>query len=302
MVSRTSALACTAVLLAASSVSAQRGPGDSLTLLQKAVACQSPPRLAFEPTDAIRIVGSQDVVSRELFGSPEVLVLDAGANRELKVNAIYFTRRVYRTAETLHDKVPHTLQTSGWVRVVAVNNTMALVSPEHTCTDIRSGDFLEPFAAPVVQEGDALAPIVQSELDFDVWLKVLHGEIERDSVGTNEFATIEHGFDRDVKVGTRFAVYRDLQLTNNPLKRIGEAIAVWVGPSLTLVRVTSARDAIFSGDVMVPRKSDGVKVPPAPSPAEAGGRAKTSAESPVTRPYGCQSGGRVPPQSPQCAD
>ena len=48
-------------------------------------------------------------------------------------------------------------------------------------------------------------------------------------------------------VGTRFAVYRDLQLAQNPLKRIGEAVAVSVGPSLTVVRITSARDAVFSG-------------------------------------------------------
>ena len=54
----------------------------------------------------------------------------------------------------MKDKLPHTVQTSGWVRVVAVNDTTALVSPEHTCGDIRAGDFLEPFVAPIVQEGD----------------------------------------------------------------------------------------------------------------------------------------------------
>jgi hypothetical protein len=212
--------------------------------------------LATEPVDAIRIVGSQDTVDRGTFGMPEVLVLNGGTNRGLKVDTLYFVRRLYRTAETQHDKLAHTVQTGGWVRVVAVNEKMALVSPVHACGDIRAGDYLEPFVAPVVQEGDAMLPLVQNELNFDEYARVLHGDIERRSAGTNEFATLDHGSDRNIRVGTRFAIYRDLKLAQNPLKRIGEAVAVSVGPSMTLVRLTSARDAVFPGDVMVPRAAD----------------------------------------------
>jgi hypothetical protein len=286
---RSTALACAAVLSAASSVTAQSQPGDSLTPLQVAVACASPPVVTTEPADAVRIVGSQDVVERDTFGKPEVLTLSGGADHGIAVNTMYFARRLYRTAETQHDKLAHSVQTSGWVRVVAVNEKMALVSPEHTCGDIRTGDYLEPFVAPIVPEGDVLAPIVQSELNFALWSKVLYGEQNRGMTGTNEFATVEHGLDRNIRVGTRFAVYRDLQLAQNPLKRIGEAIAVSVGPLMTVVRVTSARDAVFSGDIMVPRTVDGVIPEPPPPPP------------PATLLSGCQNGSRVPPQNPQCA-
>jgi len=244
--------------------------------------------MANEPTDAVRIVGSQDVVPRETFGSPEVLVLNAGTAKDVRVNNIYYVRRLLRGAETLKDKVPHTVQTSGWVRVVAATDTMALVSPEHTCSDIRVGDYLEPFVAPTVQDGGALMPLIQSELNFALYSRVLHGELDRRSVGTNEFATIEHGLDRNIRVGSRFAVYRDLQLDKNPLKRIGEAVAVAVGPSLTLVRVTSARDAIFTSDVMVPRTADGVTREPPPPP-----------ETPSLL-SDCRNESRVPPQNPRC--
>jgi hypothetical protein len=293
---RTIALACASVLLVASSVSAQNQPGDSLTALQMAVACQSPPVLAIEPVDAVRVIGSQDVVPRGVFGTPEVLVLDGGTNRNIRVNDVYFVRRLYRTAETKHDKLPHVVVTVGWVRVVASNANTALVSPEHTCSEINSGDYLETFAPPVVQEGDTLTPLVQGELNFEAYSRVLHGQLERRSVGTNEFATLDHGLDHNIRVGVRFAVYRDLQLVDHPLKRIGEAIAVSVGPSLTLVRITSARDAIFAGDVMVPRAVDGVKA--APPPSEAADRRK----GPTTPLSGCRNEGRVPPQSLRCAD
>jgi len=288
MTSRTTALACTAVLAIASCVTALAQSGETLTALQTAVACQSPPVLATEPTDALHIVGSQDVVGRTTFGMPEVLVLDGGTGRSVKVNDVYFVRRLFRTAETQRDKLPHTVQTIGWIRVIAVNEKTALASPEHTCSDLRTGDFLEPFTPPLAMEGAALTPIVQGELNFDLWSRVLHGELERRSAGTNEFATIEHGVDRNIKVGTRFAVYRDLRLAQNPLKRIGEAIAVSVGPSMTLVRVTSARDAVFTGDLMVPRTADGVVREPPPPPG------------PPTLLSDCQNEARVPPQNPRC--
>jgi len=255
MRSWTIALVFAPVLAGASSVAAQVPPAGSMTALQTAVACQSPPVLATEPANAIRIVGSQDVVGRTTFGMPEVLVIDAVVG-QVTVNDVYFVRRLFRTAETLHDKLAHTVQTIGWVRIVAANGLSSLASPEHACSDIRAGDYLEPFVAPTVSESAALGPLIQSELTFDAPAKVLHGELERRTAGANEFATIDHGVDHNIRVGTRFAVYRDLRLSKNPLKRIGEAIAVSVGPTMTLVRVTSARDAIFTGDYMVPRATD----------------------------------------------
>ena len=273
MRSRSVALACASVLAVASSVSAQNPAVDSMTLLQKAVACASPPILATEPpADTLHVAGSQDVVSRDLFGTPEVLVLSGGLDHDVRVNNLYYVRRIVRGAETIKDRMPHAVQTTGWVRIVSVNEKMALASPEHTCSEIRPGDYLEPFVPPVVMEGAAMAPLVQTELNFDAYSRVMHGEMQRSSIGTNEFAMIDHGFDYNIRVGTRFAIYRDLKLAKNPLKRIGEAIAVTVGPQLTVVRVTSARDAVFAGDVLVPRTADGVVVPPPPPPPQAKAR------------------------------
>src|SRR5436190_7598547 len=266
MSSRTIALSCASVLLAASSVSAQNPAVDSLTTMQKAVACTSPPILAADPPDALRIVGSQDAVSRAVFGSPEVLVLSGGTDHDVKVNDLYFVRRVQRGAETLKDrKVPHGVQTAGWVRVVSVNERMALASPEHTCSEMRVGDYLEPFVPPVAMDSAAMPPLIQSELNFDAYSRVLYGDLGRRAIGANEFATIDHGLDFNIRVGARFAVYRDLKLAQNPLKRIGEGVAVMVGPQMTVVRITSARDALFPGDVMVPRTADGAQAP-APTP------------------------------------
>ena len=85
------------------------------------MACAQPPFLMLQPADAPRIVGSQDVVVRSTFGAPELLVINAGSARGIQINQQFYVRRLFRSAETLHDKVPHTVETAGWVRVVAVN-------------------------------------------------------------------------------------------------------------------------------------------------------------------------------------
>src|SRR5436190_5688876 len=149
-----------------------------MTTVQKAVACASPPIPVTDPPGVLRIAGSQDVVNRDLFGTPEVLVLSGGADHDVKVNNLYYVRRVLRGAETINNKkLPHSVQTTGWVRVVSVNERMALVSPEHTCSEMRVGDYLEPFVPPIVMEGAVTAPLVQSELNFDAYSRVLHGEL-----------------------------------------------------------------------------------------------------------------------------
>jgi hypothetical protein len=61
-------------------------------------------------------------------------------------------------------------------------------------------------------------------------------------------------------IGSHFAIYRDREVTGLPLTPIGEATAVSVGPTLAVVRITQARDAVLTRDVVVPR-----------GPARAGG-------------------------------
>ena len=62
-----------ACALAASGAAAQTA--DKLTPVQIAVACAPPPVVASVPAEASRIIGSQDSVNRNVFGTPEVLIV-----------------------------------------------------------------------------------------------------------------------------------------------------------------------------------------------------------------------------------
>ncbi|HUK32816.1 MAG TPA: hypothetical protein VLV86_02835, partial [Vicinamibacterales bacterium] len=84
--------------------SAQTPP---LSSSQITVSCAPLPDVQFVPISAPRIMGSQDVVSRSTFGTPELLVVNAGASNGMQINQQYFVRRLFRTAETHTDKLPH---------------------------------------------------------------------------------------------------------------------------------------------------------------------------------------------------
>ena len=270
-------LAATIALVGTGVVASAQAP-EPLTTAQVSVACAPPPFLTMEPADAPRIVGSQDVVTKGNFGTPELLVLSAGSARGIQVNQQFFVRRIFRTAETLHDKLPHTVQTVGWVRIVAANPAMAIASPDHVCSEIREGDYLEAFVAPALPAGDISVPVITGDLDFKNYSRVLYGTAQKRSSGTSDYVMIDHGGDRKIDVGSHFAIWRDLQKTGIPLTAVGEATAVAVGPSMSLLLVTKARDAVFTDDIIVPRLSAGLAAeavspgtPPSfapPSPAD----------------------------------
>jgi hypothetical protein len=239
------------VSLAASTAFAQ-APVPALTAAQTDVACAPAPYLGVTPVDAPYVAGDQNTVTRALVGDGNPLVINAGTDRGVHFNDRYFVRRVFRSADDLRSPEPHLVATTGWVHIIAVNQTMALAAVDHTCSHILEGDFLEAFHAPVVPENIAV-PETTGELDFRAYGRVLYGDRERWAAGTGEFMLIDRGADKNVVVGSHFAVYRDREVTGLPLTPIGEATAVSVGPALSVIRITQARDAVVTRDLVIPR-------------------------------------------------
>jgi hypothetical protein len=245
-------VALAAVCALAASGAAAQTP-DTLSPAQVAVACAPPPIIATVPADATRVISSQDAQSRNLFGMPDQLVVNGGTERGLQLGQQYFVRRLARTAENYKDKLPHQVRTSGWVRVVAVNATTTIVNVEHACGDILVGDYLDVFQMRPLPDADITSVDTTGEPDFAAFGRVLYGSEERRSGGAGEFMLIDRGTNHSVAVGAHFAIYRDIRVTGAPLAWIGEATVVSIGPTMALVRINRARDAIFTGDYVVPR-------------------------------------------------
>ena len=159
-----------------------------------------------------------------------------------------------RSAETYRDNLPHQVHTIGWVRVVAVNETTTIASVDHACGDILVGDFLEPFQMPALP-GDVTAVDTTREPDFTSIGRCCTASDERRSSGAGEFMLIDRGMTRTCTVGGHYAIYRDLKAPGTPLTPSAKPRSCLVGPTMALIRINRARDAVFSGDLAVPRSN-----------------------------------------------
>ncbi len=201
------------------------------------------------PMHGLRIVGSQDTVPRTLFGPRDLVVLSGGAQQGLQLDQLYFSRRTYTFGRSTQGQA-QTIHTTGRLRIVAVNDTTAIAQIEQACDGVMAGDYLEPFVAPAPpSESTESAP---GSLDFSSLGRVLFGDEQRWLAEPGDFLIVARA-GAPLTPGTRVAVYRDLQTTGVPLTAVGEGVIVSTAGG-SVMRVTTARDAVSRGDYVVPHK------------------------------------------------
>jgi hypothetical protein len=250
------------IALALPSVSNAQATTTPLEPAQIALACAPPPAYAAKDRPSLHVAGAQDTVARSVFDDHDLLIIRGGAG--LSIGQQYFVRRPVSTPNYGNKpNVRHPIHTAGWIRIVAVNDSTSIALVEHACSSIHTGDYLEPFTAPGVPPA-ASASGTPADLDFGAMSRVVYGDDERSVVSPGSFVLIDRGTGQGVEPGARLAVYRDVQefvplegrmrSAHLPLAAIGEAVVVSSGSSLAVVQVTTARDAVRSGDFIVPRR------------------------------------------------
>ena len=224
---------------------------DRLSPLQLSIAC-APPASGdgTAPAAAPRIIGSQDVVPRSLFGDRDLLVLGGGTGAGVQLGQQFFVRRTIRFGASPRGRGAKTL---GWVRVVAVNESTAIATVDHACSGMEADDYLEPFVAPELP-AEAGRDEARGEPDFATLGHIVVGAEDRRMVGVGDFALIDWGQAQGLAAGARFAIYRDVGVNGLPLAGIGEGVVIAAGPSTALTRITRARDAVYTGDYIALRK------------------------------------------------
>jgi hypothetical protein len=245
------------VMAALTPLHAQTRP-DSLTPAQIALACAPAPP-AEPPAEAPRLLGAQDTLRHTLLAPQDLLIVGSGTQAGLQLGQQFFIRRqpgTYRGrpggAYMGRASGSMTSTTAGWLRIVALNETTAIAAVEHVCGAIFRDDVLVPFEAPAVPaDADDNAG---GELDFTSLGRVLAAPENHVSAAPGEYVVIDRGRDHGIEPGARLAIYRDLQSPGMPLAALGEAIVMSSGMSAAVIRITRARDAVLTGDYLVPRK------------------------------------------------
>jgi hypothetical protein len=225
---------------------------DVPAAIRTAVACAPQTSGGAPPSDAPRIIGSQDTVSRMMYTQHDVVVIDAGTASGIAIGQKFAVRKIVKAGYPLRTS-PKPLTTAGWLTIVAVNEKTALGSVGLSCDGIEPGDYLQPWVEPVIPS-DVNRNDPAGELDFSSPARVVFGDYGRVTAGRGELVIADSGQGQGVMPGARFAIYRDVHIQGVPLSAVGEAIVISADDSSAVLRLTDTRDAVQSGDLLIPRK------------------------------------------------
>lgn len=232
--------------------SSARPASAQLSAMQSRLVC-GPPTDEKEPAGGVlRIRGAQDTRGRRMFAPSDLLVIDGGTDSGVQLGQEFYVRRSLRFGLP-PGAPPHGSANVAWIRVVAVNETNAIASVLTTCDAILRDDYLAPFNMPLAPQ-DAERDMPTGELDFTMPSRVVAGTEHREMGATGNLMVMSSGTDQGVAPGTRFAIYRDVNVTGMPLAAVGEAVVISSTKTESVFRITQTRDAVRSGDYLVPRK------------------------------------------------
>lgn len=267
---RTQLIAAVLIAAGAGIVAAQRAPAPApVNLPPEIISLACKPSLTFEaPPVPIRVLGGQDSDIRRNWAPGDLITVNAGTDNGIDIGQEYYTRRAMPLEKrAIGRDNPATIQTSGWVRIYAVDRQMSLATIVHACDAIQLDDYLEPFVLPEPLAASTDVPPAQR----GNYGRVVTGTDNRTAFGRGDYFIVDRGSDHGVTVGAQFVVYRDHQrrerlllertgdLGNgdqprNFLFELGEAVAVDVRPDRSTLLITLSRDAFIVGDWVALRK------------------------------------------------
>jgi hypothetical protein len=235
------------VLGSAMPSAAQRAPTpDPVNLPPEVLSLACAPTLTFEdPPAPLRVTGSQNSSIHQNFAPGDLITVNGGTDNGIEVGQLYYTRRaVPRERRSISHDNPAVIQTTGWLRIYAVDKKMSLATISYPCDAIHLGDYLEPFVLPAM-------PTVSTDrvsAQRGNYGRVMVGNDNRRSFAKGDYFVVDRGSDHGVTLGSRFIVYRDNLTWGNFLFELGEAVAVDVGPESSTLLATMSRDAFLLGD------------------------------------------------------
>jgi hypothetical protein len=196
-------------------------------------------------TPPLHIVAPHGPALNELVSRNSVVVLSGGTPQGLMPGQRYYTRRLLppRSGEPVSEKAMGTVRTSGWLTVVAADENFALGRVDYACSEVVSGDYLEPYEEPTLP---AVAP-AGTQTDFANLGRVLVGRDRHEMFGGGDFATIDRGSETGVTAGTRIAFYRD-RGNGTPLVEVGTGIVLEVSGKTAKVVLDRANSAVRTDD------------------------------------------------------
>jgi hypothetical protein len=202
--------------------------------------------------DSLRIIGAEGGNERISYADREILYLNKGSNAGVKVGDVYTAHHsAYKVKHPISTRrLGSKIETTGWVRVILVQENTATVIVEQACLDMHSGDYLKPFEklnVPLVrriQPPTRLTPPSGKASGY-----VVDHELDRAATGTGDLLSVDLGSSDGIAPGNRLTVFRtSYPSVPTPRTVVGELAILAVRENTALAKVVYASDGILVGD------------------------------------------------------
>jgi LysM domain len=228
-------------------------PGSVLYPITEASTMQCAPYVVQQKEDdSLQIIGSEDGNDKSAFADRDILYLNKGANAGIKAGDVFtFHQAVYDVRHPVNgSKVGTKIETTGWGRVILVQDNTASVVVEQSCGDIHAGDYLRTLEKPNVPlvlkrpPADRLTPPSGKAHGYVVDQA---GDAMISAAGS--LVTIDLGTEAGLAPGNILVVYRTMYPSvPTPRNVVAELAVLATRERTSAAKVIYSRDAVMNGD------------------------------------------------------
>jgi hypothetical protein len=202
--------------------------------------------------ESLLVIGSEQGNLKIGLTRNDVLYLNKGATAGIKAgDEVALHHPTYkvkhpRSGKTLGTKI----ETTGFGRVILIDDNVASVMVERVCADIHVGDYVTPADRPSV-------PLILRRIPADRLTAPsgkAHGfvvDIADDVMiaGTGQFVSIDLGSSDGLAPGNVLSVYRTMYPSvPTPRNVVGEVTVIAVRERTSTAKITYSNDAFLNGD------------------------------------------------------
>jgi hypothetical protein len=203
------------------------------------------------------VLGDIDAVKINLTVG-DIVYIDGGLAAGLAPGLLY---TVVEAAELVDhpvtgDEMGRLYKYQGRLRLLTVNDDLAIAEIVQACDAIQLGDALKPFVPEPVPLGrrtglrPANVPVAEAELTDKP--TILRAKDQLTSIAADHVVFIDRGADQGIAPGDVFTVYRRNRDGLPPVV-LGELAVLSVHQRSAVARVLESRYAIYVGDVLEPK-------------------------------------------------
>jgi len=202
--------------------------------------------------ESLYLVGSEQGADKVGLSERDIVYLNKGSNAGVKAGDLYTLHHVaYPVRHPVSGKKIGTkIETTGWVKVILVQEDTACAVVEQACLDIHAGDYLKPFEKVNVPMVVRRPPAECCEpANGKIVRHVVDLQEDATIAGEGQFVTIDAGTEDGVAPGSLFSVFRSMYPSvPTPRSPVGMATVVAVREKTATAKITYSKYEVFVGD------------------------------------------------------